>query len=148
VTVLTSLGDAELREVGVAAPVGRHVIRLARLAQRAGLDGVVASPHEIAAVRRACGPGFLVVTPGVRPAGAEVQDQKRVATPAAAIAAGASYVVMSRPILSAADPAAAADDVVIDMARGARARRREEGEPCRRQRSRSGSWGSWWSGWG
>jgi orotidine-5'-phosphate decarboxylase len=124
VTVLTSLEDADLKQVGVDAAAGEQVVRLARLAKRAGLDGVVASPREIRAVRRACGRDFLVVTPGVRPAGGALHDQKRVLTPGAAVAAGADYVVVSRPILTAADPAAAARDIIADMTRGAGVRRR------------------------
>jgi orotidine-5'-phosphate decarboxylase len=85
---------------------------------------VVASPREIARIRRACGPDFLIVTPGVRPAEAELNDQKRVTTPGAAIAAGADYVVLSRPVLAAADPVAAVQDIVTDMAHGAQSRRR------------------------
>jgi orotidine-5'-phosphate decarboxylase len=124
VTVLTSLEAADLKRVGVEASVAAQVTRLARLARRAGLDGVVASPREIGRIRRACGPDFLIVTPGVRPAGTAAQDQKRVATPGAALAAGADYVVVSRPVLAAPDPAAAANDIVTDMTRGARSRRR------------------------
>jgi len=124
VTVLTSLEAADLRRVGVAGTVEAQVVRLARLARRAGLDGVVASPREVGRIRRACGPDFLVVTPGVRPAGADVHDQKRVLTPGAAMAAGADYLVVSRPVLAAADPIAAANDIVADMTRGARTRRR------------------------
>jgi len=124
VTVLTSLADADLAQVGVERTAAAQVLRLARLAKRAGLDGVVASPREIGAIRRACGPDFLVVTPGVRPAGVDTNDQKRVLTPGAAVAAGADYLVMSRPVLAAPDPVAAANDIVTDMARGARTRRR------------------------
>jgi orotidine-5'-phosphate decarboxylase len=124
VTVLTSLEDADLKQVGVAATAGEQVLRLARLAKKAGLDGVVASPREIGAVRRACGREFLIVTPGVRPAGADRQDQKRVLTPSAAIAAGADYVVVSRPVLAAEDPAAAARAIATEMSRGAAVRRR------------------------
>jgi orotidine-5'-phosphate decarboxylase len=124
VTVLTSLEDADLREVGFERGAAAQVVRLARLAKRAGLDGVVASPREIARIRRACGPDFLIVTPGVRPAEADRNDQKRVTTPGAAIAAGADYVVLSRPVLAAADPVAAVQDIVTDMAHGARSRRR------------------------
>jgi orotidine-5'-phosphate decarboxylase len=124
VTVLTSLEDAELKQVGVASRAGAQVVRLARLAKRAGLDGVVASPREIRAVRRACGRDFLIVTPGARPAGSDLHDQKRVLTPGAAVAAGADYVVLSRPVLGAADPAAAARDIIMDMTRGAALRRR------------------------
>ncbi len=95
------------------------VVRLARRAQRAGLDGVVASPREVAAVRRACGPAFIVVTPGIRPidSGLAVasDDQARVATPEGAIGAGADYLVVGRPITSAADPQAAVDAILREM---------------------------------
>ena len=94
------------------------VERLARLAQSAGLDGVVASPREIAAIRRACGPGFVIVTPGIRPATAEVNDQARIATPASAIQAGADFLVVGRPITAAPDPAAAAEAIVAEMEQG------------------------------
>ena len=120
--MLTSLADADLAQVGVERTTGAQVVKLARLAKRAGLDGVVASPREIGAIRRACGPDFLIVTPGVRPAGGDVNDQKRVLTPGAAIEAGADYLVVSRPVLSAADPVAAAEDIVRDMRRAARKR--------------------------
>ena len=122
VTVLTSLADADLAQVGVERTTAAQVLKLARLAKRAGLDGVVASPREIGAIRRACGPDFLIVTPGVRPAGGDLNDQKRVLTPGAAIAAGADYLVVSRPVLAAPDPVAAAEDIVTDMRRGARKR--------------------------
>jgi orotidine-5'-phosphate decarboxylase len=128
VTVLTSLEEADLRMVGVADAVEAQVVRLARLAKKAGLDGVVASPREIGAVRRACGREFLVVTPGVRPAGGAVHDQKRVLTPGAAIAAGADHVVVSRPVLAAADPVAAAHEIIADIAHGAKPRRRGTGK--------------------
>lgn len=124
VTVLTSLGDADLVQVGVERKAAAQVVRLARLAKRAGLDGVVASPREIGAIRRACGPDFLIVTPGVRPAGADTHDQKRVLTPGEAVAAGADYLVLSRPVLAAADPVVAANDIVADMVRGAHHGRR------------------------
>jgi orotidine-5'-phosphate decarboxylase len=124
VTVLTSFSSADLRQVGVASPLETHVLRLARLARRAGMDGVVASPHDIARIRRACGREFLIVTPGIRPAGAQQHDQKRVMTPGDAIAAGADHLVVSRPVLAAPEPALAADDIVMDMARGAIRRRR------------------------
>jgi orotidine-5'-phosphate decarboxylase len=108
VTVLTSLDDAELEDVGQAGPASAQVERLARLARASGLAGVVCSPREIELVRRACGGEFLIVTPGVRPAGADLADQRRVATPAEAVAAGADILVIGRPITGAADPAAAA----------------------------------------
>ena len=122
VTVLTSLADADLVQVGVERTTAQQVVKLARLAKRAGLDGVVASPREIGAIRRACGSDFLIVTPGVRPAGGDPNDQKRVLTPGEAVAAGADYLVVSRPVLAAADPIAAAEDIVSDMRRGARKR--------------------------
>ncbi len=108
VTVLTSLDDEALAETGMSASVGTMVPKLARLARDCGAAGVVASPREIAQVRRACGKDFLIVTPGVRPAGAARDDQARVASPGEAIALGANYLVMGRPITRAPDPAAAA----------------------------------------
>lgn len=108
VTVLTSLDDAGLERVGQAGPATDQVRRLAALAQESGLDGVVCSAHEIAALRTACGPDFVLMVPGIRPAGAQVGDQKRVMTPAAAMQAGASHLVIGRPITGVADPAEAA----------------------------------------
>ncbi|MBI2115623.1 MAG: orotidine-5'-phosphate decarboxylase, partial [candidate division NC10 bacterium] len=109
VTVLTSLEEKDLQAtLGTVRTLRDHVLHLAREAKAAGLDGVVASPHEIADIRQACGPGFLIVTPGVRPAGAERGDQRRVMTPGEAIRAGADYVVVGRPILAAKDPVEAA----------------------------------------
>ncbi|MBN1140528.1 MAG: orotidine-5'-phosphate decarboxylase [Deltaproteobacteria bacterium] len=116
VTILTSMSAEALREVGIPAPAEEIVPRLALLARDAGLDGVVASPREIAAIRQACGPGFLIVTPGVRPAAAAADDQKRIATPAEAIRAGADFLVVGRPIAAAADPEAAAAAIVEEMA--------------------------------
>lgn len=108
VTVLTSLVEHDLRLVGQADNVADQVQRLAALAKASGLDGVVCSPREIALVRRICGQDFLIVTPGVRPAGSDLIDQKRVMGPRDAIAAGANILVVGRPITAAADPAAAA----------------------------------------
>jgi orotidine-5'-phosphate decarboxylase len=118
VTVLTSLRRADLRRVGVDDEVEHQVVRLARLARKAGMDGVVASPLEIARIRRECGRGFLIVTPGVRPASAQGDDQKRVMTPEEAMRAGADYLVLGRPIRDAPDPLAAVREVVAEMARG------------------------------
>ena len=115
ITILTSHDDETLDEIGVNGSVVESVRRLAQLAKEAGADGVVASPHEVQAIREACGRDFLIVTPGIRPAGAARDDQARLATPAAALAAGADYLVVGRPITEAADPAAAADAIVREM---------------------------------
>jgi orotidine-5'-phosphate decarboxylase len=112
VTVLTSIDERVLNEeMRVPGSVADEVVHLARLAKDSGLDGVVASPHEIELIREACGPGFLVVTPGVRPAGTEVGDQKRVMTPGEAVAKGADYLVIGRPITKADDPRRAAQEI-------------------------------------
>jgi len=116
VTILTSSNDLTLREIGIERPVAEMVPRLAALARQAGFDGVVASPQEVQLIRAACGPDFAIVTPGVRPAFAAQDDQKRVTTPAAAITAGADYLVIGRPISAAADPVAAADLILQEMA--------------------------------
>jgi len=122
VTVLTSLRKSDLRRVGVADEVEHQVVRLARLARKAGMDGVVASPLEIARIRRECGRGFLIVTPGVRPARRETlgepDDQKRIMTPEEAMRLGADYLVLGRPIRDARDPLGAVQEVVAEMARG------------------------------
>ncbi|HSD26556.1 MAG TPA: orotidine-5'-phosphate decarboxylase [Vicinamibacteria bacterium] len=115
ITILTSHDEESLGEIGVNGSMAESVRRLAQLAKEAGTDGVVASPHEVALVREACGTDFLIVTPGIRPAGAARGDQARAATPAAALAAGADYIVVGRPITEAADPAAAADAIVREM---------------------------------
>jgi len=108
VTVLTSLGDADLERLGVAGPVGDAVRRLATLAVEAGARGLVCSPREVAAVRAEVGPDITLITPGVRPAGSEANDQARIATPEEALRAGADLLVIGRPITGAADPGAAA----------------------------------------
>ena len=118
VTVLTSLDRKGLDEIGVAGSVEAHVLRLAEHARATGLDGCVASPHEISLLRRALGPAWVIVTPGIRAATAPeaVQDQRRVATAAAAVAAGATAVVVGRPITAAPDPAAAAATILAEIA--------------------------------
>jgi orotidine-5'-phosphate decarboxylase len=116
VTVLTSLDDATLESVGQRGPAAEQVVRLARLAQTSGLDGVVCSAHEIALIRKACGADFLLVVPGIRPAGADLADQKRVMTPGEAHRAGADILVIGRPITGAADPAAAAKAIADELA--------------------------------
>ena len=115
-TVLTSLDDADLEAVGVKGPISDRVARLAGLAQACGVDGAVCSAIEVERLRRQCGDDFLLVVPGVRPPGSADDDQKRVLTPGEAMAAGASYLVVGRPISRAADPAEAADRIVADMA--------------------------------
>jgi orotidine-5'-phosphate decarboxylase len=116
VTALTSLDDAVLESVGQRGPAQEQVLRLARLAQQAGLDGVVCSAQEIVPLRKSLGPDFLLVTPGIRPAGADLHDQKRVMTPAEAHRAGANILVVGRPITGAADPAAAAKAIADELA--------------------------------
>lgn len=117
VTVLTSIDAETLKQIGVSSTPEESVLRLARLAEHAGVDGVVASPQEAAQIRTSVtNPEFLIVTPGIRPAsGNATDDQRRVSTPAAALAAGASYLVVGRPITAAADPAAAAREIVAEM---------------------------------
>jgi len=118
VTVLTSMDEQALRAIGVERPVLQQVIALARLTQRAGLQGVVASPQETPAIREACGPQFQIVTPGIRgaSAGTERNDQSRTMGPAEAIRAGASYIVVGRPIIAAPDPRAAAAAIADELA--------------------------------
>jgi orotidine-5'-phosphate decarboxylase len=115
VTVLTSLEDRDLPQIGLSDTALNQALRLAVLAKDSGLDGVVCSPHEIAAVRAACGPQFLIVTPGVRPAGADLGDQKRVMTPRQAVEAGADILVIGRPITAAANPAQAAKQIANEL---------------------------------
>lgn len=115
VTVLTSLSGADLREIGIAGEPAEAALRLARLASSAGLDGVVCSAQEAAAVRQACGETFLRVTPGIRLAQSDAGDQKRIMTPQRAIEAGASYLVVGRPVTRAADPRAALERISQDI---------------------------------
>ena len=118
VTILTSSTAETLRGVGIEYTVQDMVVRLAKLAQESGMDGVVASPLEIELIRAACGPDFLIVTPGVRPSFASVDDQKRIMTPAEAVAAGADYLVIGRPIAKASDPSVAADMIAEEIVGG------------------------------
>ena len=115
VTVLTSLDASDLAAVGVPSDPAGQVLRLASLAVGAGAQALVCSPQEAAAVRAAVGPGVLLVTPGIRPAGGDLGDQSRVATPGAAVAAGADYLVVGRPITAATDPRAAAEATRAEM---------------------------------
>ncbi len=116
VTVLTSMDAAQLNSVGVSSSPADQVLRLARMATESGLHGFVCSPEEVAQLRAALGPDAILVTPGIRPSGAEIGDQKRVATPGAAIAAGATYLVVGRPITQAPDPAAATKSILKEIA--------------------------------
>ena len=111
VTILTSLGEEDLQEIGFAGTPGENVLRLASLAESSGLDGVVCSPLEAAAIREQAAEDFLLVTPGVRPATASLDDQKRVMTPADAMAAGSSYLVIGRPVTAAEDPLQALQEI-------------------------------------
>ena len=115
VTVLTSMDEEDWRGLGHTGTVADAVLRRAVLAQEAGLDGVVASPAETAEIRRTCGSDFLIVTPGIRPAGVGNDDQRRVMTPAGAIRAGASQIVVGRAISGADDPRAAAEQILKEM---------------------------------
>ncbi len=116
VTLLTSIGAAEMEEIGLAGDPEKVVLRLARLAQACGLDGVVCSPQEAAILRRECGKAFALVTPGIRPAEAGKDDQQRIATPRQAIADGADYLVIGRPITRAPDPLAALRAINAEIA--------------------------------
>ena len=120
VTMLTSLDQQELTEIGLSASVADQVGRLAALTESAGLDGVVASPHEIEIIRRRCDRRFVIVTPGIRGAGDQRGDQTRTLSAADALAAGATYLVVGRPIIAAANPRAAAEKIAAEC-RGAHA---------------------------
>ena len=115
VTVLTSLKSEELSAIGMVPDTSAQVVRLAALAQKAGLDGVVCSAQEIEIVRKEVGSGFLIVTPGIRPAWAAAQDQKRIMTPAEAIRKGSDYLVVGRPITQAASPKEAFQKIVEEL---------------------------------
>jgi orotidine-5'-phosphate decarboxylase len=118
VTVLTSLDDRELHDVGYRSSALETATGLARLASGARIGGVVASPHEIEAIREACGPDLKIVTPGIRPEGSDLGDQRRTKTPAAAIAAGADYIVVGRPITDASDVRGAALRITSQLSSG------------------------------
>jgi orotidine-5'-phosphate decarboxylase len=116
VTVLTSIDDNILNnELGIPSNSKDQVVRLAKLTKVSGCDGVVASPLEVKAIREACGPEFLIITPGVRPMGAETADQKRIMTPEDAIKAGSDYLVIGRPITAAPDPRKAAEQILAEI---------------------------------
>jgi len=115
VTVLTSLDEADLKDIGVNYPPGEQVKRLAELAQESGLDGVVCSAAEVEALRAHCGPDFKLLTPGIRPSWAAVGDQKRIVTPSVAISNGSDFLVIGRPITGADDPAAAATLIAREL---------------------------------
>jgi len=115
VTVLTSLGQEDLQRLGVEHKIADQVVRLALLTKEAGMDGVVASPHEVTDIRQACGQRFVIVTPGIRPADSQRNDQQRVMTPGHAVRAGVDYIVVGRPILEAQNPIMAARGIVAEM---------------------------------
>jgi orotidine-5'-phosphate decarboxylase len=115
VTVLTSLSDQDLQETGISGRVADQVLRLADLARDAGCGGIVASAHEARQIRQALGAGFAIVTPGVRPSGSAKADQARVVTPHEAVAAGATHIVVGRPITEAADPAETARRILAEL---------------------------------
>ncbi len=115
VTVLTSMNQSDLLEVGLRGDPLENALRLATLAKEAGCSGVVCSPHEVRDIKRQLGPEFLTLTPGIRPSGAAQGDQKRVTTPADAIRAGSDYLVVGRPITEASDPVAAAEAILDEM---------------------------------
>ena len=115
VTILTSMDNEQYADLNYKNTIAEQVISLAKLAKEAGMDGVVASPQEAAGIREACGPDFLIVTPGVRPAGASLDDQSRVATPAGAFKNGSSHIVVGRPITKAENRKAAAEAIVAEI---------------------------------
>ncbi len=115
VTILTSLEEADLLQIGFGGNAVENAVRLARLSRGAGLRGVVASPLEIAPIREACGSDFVILTPGIRPAGSDAGDQRRTMTPREAISAGADYLVVGRPITGAADARSAAQRILDEM---------------------------------
>lgn len=119
VTVLTSLNKSDLEKVGVDGEVGDQVVRLALLTREAGMDGVVASPHEVAGIREACGGRFIIVSPGIRPQKGKRNDQRRAMTPEEAVRARVDYIVVGRPIMEARDPLSAVREMISEMERSA-----------------------------
>lgn len=119
VTVLTSLNKGDLERVGVDGEVADQVVRLALLSREAGMDGVVASPHEVSDIRAACGRRFVIVTPGIRPLKGKHNDQRRVMTPEDAVRAGVDYIVVGRPVIEAKQPLAAVKEIIAEMERSA-----------------------------
>ena len=115
VTILTSINEEDWKGLGQSVSIKDQVIRLAKLTKQAGLDGVVASPQEAKFIRETCGEDFLIITPGVRPAGASVDDQSRIATPAKALVDGATHLVVGRPIRAAQNPVEAAENILKEM---------------------------------
>jgi len=115
VTVLTSLSPADLEEIGVGRSVEDQVVALAEMGKAAGLDGIVCSPNEARLIRDACGRDFMIVTPGIRPAGSEPDDQSRTLSPRGALEAGADFLVVGRPIVKADDPLEAAENILLQM---------------------------------
>jgi orotidine-5'-phosphate decarboxylase len=115
VTILTSLKNDDLEAIGMKADTSEQVLRLAQLARSAGMDGVVSSAHEIGIIRNALGPDFIIVTPGIRPAWAASQDQKRIMTPALAVEKGADYLVIGRPITQASSPREAFEKITEEL---------------------------------
>jgi len=115
VTILTSLNQEEIKEIGIDLPLKNVISQLAKISQEAGADGVIASAHEVALIKEACGKDFFVVTPGIRPAFASAHDQKRIATPKEAFQAGADYIVIGRPITQAKDPGEAAESLIEEL---------------------------------
>lgn len=115
VTVLTSIDDEQYADLNYKNSIAEQVIALAKLAKEAGMDGVVASPQEAAEIRKACGEGFLIVTPGIRPAGAAINDQSRIATPAGALKNGSTHIVVGRPVTKAEDKKAASQSIAAEI---------------------------------
>lgn len=115
ITALTSFDEVGWQEIGGQLPIRDHVLKLAELAQSSGVDGVVASPREAEIIRDLCGPDFLIITPGIRPASAEINDQKRIATPSEALRLGASQLVIGRPITAAENPRQAVKQILAEI---------------------------------